>query len=163
VAAVAAIVDSWRFAPAGFGLQAGRWARLDLGAFSVAQPVDFAYQQFNEWQRFIADQYTFVALRTQPAMRPVEEVLAALIRDASEGMADFVAGDAHRFPLGGTVWQRVTFRYTAADGVETWGFIMVKLAEGQEVVAWAEAPATAYNELEPGVFLVMVADLSLRP
>jgi hypothetical protein len=163
VAAVAAIVDSWRFAPAGFGLQAGRWARLDLGAFSVAQPVDFAYQQFNEWQRFIADQYTFVALRTQPAMRPVEEVLAALIRDASEGMADFVAGDAHRFPLGGTVWQRVNFRYTAADGVETWGFIMVKLAEGQEVVAWAEAPATAYNELEPGVFLVMVADLSLRP
>jgi hypothetical protein len=40
---------------------------------------------------------------------------------------------------------------------------MVKVENGREVVAWAEAPATTYNQLESDVFLLMIADLTLTP
>jgi hypothetical protein len=159
--AVATIAQSWQFAQAGFGLRPGEWATVDLEAFSVAQPADFAYQPYNEWQRFVADRHTFVALRSQPVTRPVADVLAALVRDAGAGVTDFNADEPYPLPLGRAVWQRVDFSYAAADGTEIWGFIMVKVEGDQEVVAWAEAPATVYNGLEGDVFLVMIADLAL--
>lgn len=65
------------------------------------------------------------------------------------------------FPLAGHVWDRVNFAYTAADGTEIWGFIMTRVSDGQEVVAWAEAPATTYNELESTVFLTLISDMRL--
>jgi hypothetical protein len=61
--------------------------------------------------------------------------------------------------LGGYVWDRANFAYTAVDGTEIWGFIMTRVNDGQEVVAWAEAPAATYNELEPTVFLTVIADM----
>ena len=73
-----------------------------------------------------------------------------------------LCGGAERpfpFLLAGYLWDRVNFAYTAADGTEIWGFIMTRVSEGQEVVAWAEAPATTYNELEQTVFLTVIADL----
>jgi hypothetical protein len=39
---------------------------------------------------------------------------------------------------------------------------MARVEEGQDVVAWAEAPSGKYNQLESTVFLTMVADLALR-
>lgn len=159
IAAVRQLQQSWQFTSQGFGLKPGEWAEVNLAAFSVAHPLDFHYQAQGEWQRFIADGHTFVALRAQPETRPSLDVLAALVRDAGYGMAGFGAERPFAFPLAGHVWDRANFAYTAADGTEIWGFIMTRISEGQEIVAWAEAPAAAYNDLEPTVFLTVIADM----
>lgn len=161
ITAVDILASSWRFVDAGTGLPPGDWAQIDLDAFTIAQPSDFFYQEVNDWQRFSSDRSTFVALRTQPETRPAAEVLTALLRDAGVGVTDFVAEPAFRLLLGGAVWDRANFSYESVDGRTIWGFLMVKIEAGQEVVAWAEAPSTTYNDLEQNVFLVMVADLSL--
>ena len=161
VTAVAALADSWRFVDIGAGLPPGDWARINLTDFTVAQPADFVYQPVHEWQRFSSDRSTFVALRTQPQTGPESEVLAALLRDAGAGVANFAAEPAVGVLLGGAVWQRADFSYEADNGRVIWGFVMVKIEAGQEVVAWAEAPADIYNQLEQTIFLTMIADLSL--
>lgn len=161
ITAVDTIASSWQFVPAGIGLPPGEWAQIDLASFTVARPRDFAYEEVNDWQRFSSDRYTFVALRTQPASLAAPDVLAALVRDAGIGMVDFNAEPAFATLLGGSIWQRSNFSYRVDNGRSIWGFIMVKLENGREVVAWAEAPSETYNELEQSVFLTMVADLSL--
>ncbi len=127
----------------------------------MAQPSDFIYQEVNGWQRFSRDGHTFVALRIQPATLGTADVLTALIRDAGAGVGNFTANEPFRFPLTGAAWLRADFSYDTTDGNEIWGFIMVKLQDGLEVVAWAEAPAATYNELESAIFLLMIADMSL--
>jgi hypothetical protein len=161
ITAVQTMADSWQFAQTGFGLQPGDWAKVDFEAYSVAQPADFAFQEFNGWQRFVANRDTFLALRTQPATLNRDQVLAALVRDAGSGVNDFASGTPFLLPLGGGTWQRADFSYTNGDGLEIWGFIMVKVENGWEVVAWAEAPSITYNQLESDVFLLMIADLTL--
>jgi hypothetical protein len=162
ITAVDMLVASWQFVDTGTGLPPGDWAQVDLAAFTVAQPADFVYQEVNDWQRFSSDRSTFVALRTQSETRPALDVLAALLRDAGAGVDSFAAEPAFRLLLGGAVWERANFSYEMDDGRTIWGFLMVKIEAGQEVVAWAEAPSTTYNDLEQNVFLVMVADLSLE-
>ncbi|MEJ2747913.1 MAG: clostripain-related cysteine peptidase, partial [Anaerolineae bacterium] len=161
ITAVDTLAASWRFINAGTGLPPGDWARIDLDAFTVAQPADFIYQEVNDWQRFSSDRSTFVALRIQPETRSAPDVLAALLRDAGAGVDNFVAEPAFRMLLGGAIWERANFSYVANDGRTIWGFLMAKIEAGQEVVAWAEAPSSTYNDLEQTVFLVMIADLSL--
>jgi hypothetical protein len=160
--AVSTIAASWQFVTVGAGLPPGQWAQIDLDAFTVARPTDFVYQELGGWQRFSSDPTTFLALRSQPATLPASEVLAALVRDAGGDVANFTANAPFRMLLGGAVWDRVDFGYTLSDGRAAWGFIMVKIEDGQEVVAWAEAPADTYNALEQNVFLTMIADLALR-
>ncbi len=161
VAAMQMMAASWQFAQAGFGLQPGDWAKVDFEAYTVAQPSDFVFQEYSGWQRFVANKDTFVALRTQPATLESSEVLAALVRDAGAGVNAYEAEDPYLLPLGGATWQRADFSYANGNGVEIWGFIMAKVENGREVVAWAEAPATTYNQLETNVFLLMIADLTL--
>ncbi|MCB8922782.1 MAG: hypothetical protein H6662_14435 [Ardenticatenaceae bacterium] len=159
ITAVTTLITSWQFTGAGFGVQPGQWAQRDLAHFSVAQPADFTYQPTNDWQRFSADRDTFVALRVRPASADVDTALANLVRDAGNGVSDFAAQEPRRFALGAVPWQRVDFAYTNGDGKEIWGFVMVKMEGGQEVVAWAEAPRSTYNDLETRVFLVMIAGM----
>ena len=161
ITAVDMLAESWKFVDTGTGLPPGDWAQLDLDAFTVAQPADFVYQEVNDWQRFSSDRSTFVALRTQPETRTAPDVLAALLRDAGAGVDSFAAEPAFQLLLGGAVWDRANFSYEMGDGRIIWGFLMVKIEAGQEVVAWAEAPSTTYNDLEQNIFLMMVADLSL--
>jgi clostripain len=163
LSAANALLDSWQFRPARFGMQPGDWATIELEAFSVAQPTDFAYQEVNGWQRFSSDRFTFVALRTQPSTSDAAEALAALIRDAGRGVNEFEAGDPFRYALAGNVWLRSEFGYQTADGGEIWGFIMVRNEEDTEIVAWSEAPSSKYNSLESDIFLTMIADMSLAP
>ncbi len=161
VTAIAQISDSWQFAPAGFGLQPGQWATVDFDTFSVAQPADFVYQEFNGWQRFGSGQFVFVALRTQTVSTDLDSTMTQLLQEAGAGVAGFTADESFLFALGEAIWQRVDFAYTLDDGTEIWGYLMVRFEEGQAVVAWVEAPATAYNRLETAVFLTMIADLEL--
>jgi len=82
-----------------------------------------------------------------------------LVRDAGNGVEGFEAERPFLFPLAGHLWDRVNFAYTATDGTEIWGYIMTRVSDGQEIVAWAEAPATTYNDLKATVFLTVIADL----
>lgn len=161
ITAVSQLLTSWQFTGAGFGLQPGHWATIDLDAFTLPKPADFTYQPTNTWQRFSTDAHTFVALRRQPAARTVDAALSTLVSDASAGVNNFHADPARRFALNETVWQRVDFSYTA-DNQEIWGFIMIRQVNGQEIVAWAEAPRTTFTPLESTVFLVMIADLTMK-
>jgi hypothetical protein len=162
ITAVDVIASSWQFVSAGTGLPPGRWAQVDLAAFSIAQPADFVYQEVNNWQRFSNGRHAFVALRAQPTTLPGTDALSALIRDAGEGMQAFVAEAPFTTLLGDAIWERVNFSYALEDGRAIWGFIMIKEEDGHEVVAWAEAPADVYNELEQTAFLLMIADLDLN-
>ncbi len=161
VAAVGTIADTWEFAGAGIGLQPGKWATIDLETFSVAQPANFIYQQVNGWEKFSSGSYTFAALRTQSASLDTTDVVAALVRDAGADVENFNSGAPYLFPLGGHVWTRADFSYDVAGLGTVWGFIMARVEDGLEVVAWAEAPAAQYNDLESGTFLTMIADLTL--
>ncbi len=156
------IADTWESGTVGVGLQPGQWATVDLETFSVAQPANFTYQQANGWERFNAGQYTFVALRTQPASRDTAAVVTALVRDAGAGVDNFRASEPTLFPLAGYVWHRVDFSYDVAGLGTVWGFIMARVAGEQEVVAWAEAPSASYNDLATNTFLTMIADMTLR-
>lgn len=161
VDAFVTLADTWEFAEAGIGLQPGQWATVDLDAFSVAQPANFTYQKAEDWERFNAGQYTFVALRSQPASLDTAVVVAALARDAGADVENFNSGEPFLFPLGGTIWTRVDFSYDVAGLGTIWGFVMAREENGQEIVAWAEAPSATYNSLETGDFYTMIADMSL--
>lgn len=156
------IADTWESGTVGIGLQPGQWGTVDLESFSVAQPANFTYQQANGWERFNAGQYTFVALRTQPASRDTTAVVTALVRDAGAGVDNFRASEPTLFPLAGYVWHRVDFSYDVAGLGTVWGFIMARVEGEQEVVAWAEAPSASYNELATNTFLTMIADMTLK-
>lgn len=160
--AVADIAASWQTIAVGSGLQPGRWATVDLERFSVVKRADFVNSRQGEWEKFAADSQTFVALRTAAAQFSEVAVLSSLVQAAGSEVSDFAAERPFRTLLGGAVWQRVDFSYVNGDSEEIWGFVMVRVADGQEISAWAEAPRAVYNELESEVFLLMIADLTLR-
>lgn len=153
------LVESWSSRPARFGVQPGNWQAVDLEGFSVAQPAGFSYQEINSWQRFSSDRHTFVALRSQPTTISTPEVLAALMRDAAQGVDGFEQNEPFLSPLSGRLWLRSDFTYAVGASDKIWGFIMVTVDGGRELVAWAEAPSTTYNSLESDLFLVMISDI----
>ncbi|MFZ1399793.1 MAG: hypothetical protein WAS33_23005, partial [Candidatus Promineifilaceae bacterium] len=162
-AVVQTLADSWAYRDVGIGLQPGRWPIATLDGFTVAQPASFAYQQVGSWEWFGAGATTFVALRTEPTALDTLGVVNTLVRDASDGVENFqLDGDPYEFPLGGLLWLRVDFSYEDPDAGTVWGFLMARVEDGQDIVAWAEAPSGEYNRLESTVFLTMIADLALR-
>lgn len=156
------IAESWTYRDVGIGLQPGRWPVATLDGFTVAQPATFAYQQVGSWEWFGAGATTFVALRTEPTTLDTLGVVTTLARDAGADVQNFMVGEPYQFPLAGAVWLRVDFSYDDPDEGTIWGFLMARVEEGQDIVAWAEAPASSYNQLESPVFLTMIADLALR-
>lgn len=161
-AVVQTIADSWAYRDVGIGLQPGRWPIATLDGFTVAQPATFAYQQVGSWEWFGAGATTFVALRTEPTTLDTNGVVTTLARDAGADVENFEVGEPYQFPLGGTVWLRVDFSYDDPEAGTIWGFLMARVEEEQDIVAWAEAPSDKYNQLETAVFLTMIADLALR-
>ncbi|WP_420627169.1 hypothetical protein, partial [Candidatus Leptofilum sp.] len=161
-AVVQTIADSWAYRDVGIGLQPGRWPIATLDGFTVAQPATFAYQQVGSWEWFGAGTTTFVALRTEPTTLDTRGVVTSLVRDAGADVQNFEVGEPYEFPLGGLLWLRVDFSYEDPEAGTVWGFLMARVEDGQDIVAWAEAPANQYNQLENSVFLTMIADLALR-
>jgi hypothetical protein len=158
------LIESWQFQPVGFGLQPGNWARLELDDFSVSAPSEFSYEKLpNGWELFSADHATFVALRAEPATGDDRPALARYWAGvAGQEVRNFNTGEVYRFSLANSSWARIDFSYTHDDGSAVRGFILATIAGGQDVVAWAEAPAAQFEHLENGVFLVTISDLTLR-
>lgn len=158
------IIGSWVFQPVGFGLYPGNWATLTLDGFTVSKPEEFTYEELeNGWQLFTGETSdTFVALRTDPDSGAGRlPLLADWLAVAGDGVEGFATGDPYRFTLADNLWVRGDFDYVNEDGLLIRGFIMVTLRDGQEIVAWAEAPANAFPDLENQVFLVIISDLTL--
>ncbi len=156
------IASSWAYRDVGFGLQPGRWPTAALDGFTVAQPATFAYQRVGSWEWFGAGATTFVALRTEPTTLDTRGVITTLAQDAGADVANFEMAQPYPFPLGGAVWQRLDFSYDDPEVGTVWGFLMARVEDGQDIVAWAEAPSETYNQLETAVFLTMIADLTPR-
>jgi hypothetical protein len=89
-------------------------------------------------------------------------VVTTLARDAGADVENFEVGEPYRFPLAGAVWLRVDFSYNDPEEGTIWGFLMARVEDSQDIVAWAEAPSDRYNQLETAVVLTMIADLALR-
>ncbi|MCB0008310.1 MAG: hypothetical protein KDE04_17720, partial [Anaerolineales bacterium] len=156
------LLASWTFKPAGFGLFPGAWARLDQGDFAVAYPTDFNYTlQGDGWNLFDAGNNTFLALRTDEDSGAGPLPILNHWLDSTDDIDGFQAGETYRFALAGLIWARVDISWVADENREIRGFIMVAVVDGQEIVAWGEAPALVYQEIERSTFLVMIADFDL--
>ena len=156
------LLASWEFKPTGFGLFPGDWARLDSGEFAVAYPSDFSYSLLSDgWNLFDAGNSTFLALRIDEDSD--NGALAILQRwiDSTSGINAFSSSDAYRYALDGLIWARVDISWIDEGGRDIWGFIMVAVVDGREIVAWGEAPSLVYNETERSTFLVMISDFDL--
>jgi hypothetical protein len=159
------LAANWTSRPARFGQQAGEWAKTLLdspGDITLAHPADFVYQTVNNWHRFSRDRTTFAAFRSQAAGPDASEVIATLVRDAGSGVDGFAVGQNTLFLLSGAVWLRSDFTYSASNGNEIQGFVMVRSEQGTETAVWVEAPTLAFDRLESNVFLLMIADLTAR-
>lgn len=164
LAAAIELIDSWAFQPAYFGLYPGNWSTLSTDDFTIARPLTFDHEPLdNGWQLFTGeDSDTFIALRADPDSGSGREaVLTNWVRVASEGVASFISADPYRYALADNVWLRRDFEYIADDGALMRGFILVTLRQGREIVAWAEAPAAAFPDLENQTFLPLISGLAL--
>lgn len=145
---------SWQFAPPA----PTQWTTFDTSTLHILQPPGSNHELSNDWHR-LATAGHFLAYRFQPASREPDAAVRALVQSAGQAVANFNAGDPYPFLLGGQVWQRADFSYLSGEGTETIGLIMVRDEGGQEIAAWAEAPATEFAELSENIFLVSIADL----
>jgi hypothetical protein len=152
------LAAGWQFVPPA-GAAADAWRRLAVDGLLVGQPPGFDYRPTESWRRFVADGPAFIALRAQPQSRPVAESLAALRRNAGQGLADFAPQPAAPRVLGMRTWLLAEFGYTAVSGAPVQGFIAVSAVDGRQIAAWAEAPADAYPARLSDVFLTLLASL----
>jgi len=158
LATLETIAATWQFLPPRLGLGAEPWTTLNIGEFRVRYPADYAYQEFNNWQRFAADPQTFVAARIQPAGRTPAEVMAALLQTAAEGVSNFTADEPQRLYYAGRVWERNDFSYTDPNGAIVSGLLLSRQDGEMEIAVWAEAPDPAGDLLET-VFLPAAASI----
>ncbi|MFK7800970.1 MAG: clostripain-related cysteine peptidase [Anaerolineae bacterium] len=161
------IAQSWRFRPIGSGLFPGRWPRVDLDRISVPNPEDFDQRESGGWQRFQAgfDSRIFMALRTDAEVdRSVDESLGFWAKLAADGVNGYSETPSFRLAVRDRIWARRDFSYVGSSGQEVWGFIMVsESAESNEqIIAWAEAPAANYNQVEQNVFAIMLTEIERR-
>ena len=161
------IAQTWAFRPVGSGLFPGRWPTVDLDRISVPNPEDFQQRESGGWQRFQAgfDSRIFMALRTETgADRTVEESLSFWAGLAADGVNNYAESPSFRIAVRNRIWARRDFSYVGSAGQEIWGFIMVTETNesGEQVIAWAEAPAANYNQMEQNVFAIMLTELEQR-
>lgn len=158
IALVDRLVESWTFRPVGAEHFPGQWTRLDAGTFSVAAPQGVEHETLdNGWQRFSGDD-AFISLRRDPSSGATRRgVLDRWLAVAARGVEQFMAADPGDAALAGRLWARADFEYQGRDGAVR-GFVMAAIVGGEEIVAWAEAPAAAFGEVEESVFLLLMAD-----
>lgn len=169
VATVQRLIESWTFQPVGAQQFPGEWTRLDAGPFSVAVPHDATHEILdNGWQRFSGED-AFISLRRDPSSGATrQDLLDRWLAVAARGVEQFVAADPTDVPLAGRLWARSDFEYQGRNGAVR-GFVMAAIVGGEEIVAWAEAPAaavldeassneTSLPEVEESGFLLLLAD-----
>jgi hypothetical protein len=147
VATIDTLAATWQFLPPRLGFGPEPWSTLNIGQFRLRYPADFAYQEYNNWQRFAADPQTFVAVRIQPAARTPAEAMSGLLQTAAEGVTGFSAEEPQRFFYAGHVWERNDFTYSDAGGNPVRGLLLSRQDGETEVAVWAEMADSASDLL----------------
>ena len=156
------LLRSWRFQPLLTGSFAGQWTELVTDQFTVSYPVAFSYaEQANGWHQWSASLGTFMAVRLDAAADRSADTILRTWLSATSDKTGFQAVAPYAQQLGSHTWQRSDFTWTAEDGSQVSGFIMVTLIGDQALVAWAEAPTVYYSHAERTTFRLILADLSL--
>ena len=158
VATLDTIAATWQFLPPRLGFGPEPWSTLNVGDFRLRYPANFAYEEYNTWQRFAADSQTFVAVRVQPAGRTPAEAMAGLLATAAEGVTGFTADEPQRFFYAGRVWERNDFSYSDANGNPVRGLLLSRQEGETEIAVWAEAPDST-DDLIATVFLPVAASI----
>jgi hypothetical protein len=151
VAAMDTIAATWQFLPPRLGFGPQTWATLNVGEFRLRYPVGYAYQEYNNWQRFAADPQTFVAVRIQPAARTPAEAMSGLLQTAAEGVTGFTAEEPQRFFYAGRVWERNDFTYSDANGNPVRGLLLSRQDGETEIAVWAEMASSESDLLATAV------------
>ena len=138
VATIDTLAATWQFLPPRLGFGPEPWSTLNVGEFRLRYPAGFAYQEYNNWQRFAADPQTFVAVRIQPAARTPAEAMSGLLQTAAEGVTGFTADEPQRFFYAGRVWERNDFTYSDAGGSLVRGLLLSRQDGETEIAVWAE-------------------------
>lgn len=160
LATLGLIADTWEFADTAVGLPS--WQQAQDAPFQMAFPPDFSQQTVGDWYKFSRQPDTFMAWQLLPEPADSVALMAEWVQTIGQGLQTFNARPPYLLPLNGQAWARTDFSYDVADGVTIWGFVMVRVEAGQLLMAWAEAPGATYNELAPGPFMTMAADLRLK-
>jgi len=138
VATIDTLAATWQFLPPRLGFGPEPWSTLNVGEFRLRYPAGFAYQEYNNWQRFAADPQTFVAVRIQPAARTPAEAMSGLLQTAAEGVTGFTADEPQRFFYAGRAWERNDFTYSDANGSLVNGLLLSRQDGEAEIAVWAE-------------------------
>jgi len=157
IAIVDRLIESWTFRPFTVERLPDRWRELEAGPFTVAAPQGVTYELLdNGWQRFSGGDH-FISLRRDPTSGATRHgVLDRWLSVASRGVDQFAAADPRRLALAGRLWSRADFQYQGREGTVR-GFVMATVVGGEEIVAWAEAPVAAFDDLENTLFLLLLA------
>jgi hypothetical protein len=131
---------------------------MEAPPFYVALPAGYRQRALdNGWQLF-QDGASFVALRSDPASGEGREaIVARWLQVATRGVAAFTAGETGVELLGDQVWSRADFSYDGDDGPVA-GLVMATVVDGNEIAAWAEAPADAFAARMETDFRILIAD-----
>ncbi|MFT5195208.1 MAG: hypothetical protein ACI85U_002227, partial [Candidatus Promineifilaceae bacterium] len=161
------VAQTWKFRPIGSGLFPGRWPRVDLDRISVPSPEDFEQRESGEWQKFQAnyDSRIFMALHTEiTTERSIDESLNFWAAVAADGVVGYSETPSFHIAIRDRVWSRRDFSYIDDSGQEIWGFIMAVGSTDNEgsIIAWAEAPAANYNQMEQNIFAIMLTEIEQR-
>jgi hypothetical protein len=128
-------------------------------------PATYRYQQLkNGWERF-SNEDGFVAFRNQSASGIGRRQLLADWLDVARGeVSSFTAEEQVQLALAGHHWSRADFSFEDEEDGPVRGFLMATIHDEQEIVAWAEAPAALFPDLERERYLTMVAEwMAHRP
>ena len=151
------IVASWRFAPVDAGSWPEQWATTTRSSLTVTLPPTYRHETLdNGWELF-KDGPAFLAVRGDAISGEGGDSIAQhWTAVAARGVDAFDSEDPRPLALGRSLWSRVDFTYEGDDGPVS-GVVLATVYGGQEVVAWAEAPAGSFQQLWNDHFLVSLA------
>ncbi len=163
------LVASWNYRPVGVGLFPAKWPVVDLEKIAVPNPADFEQDDKGAWQRFSAnwDDKVFIAFNSSAVSdQPATERINSLANAAADGALGYEETATFRIAINDRIWARRDFSYVKSSGQEIWGFLMVSEPSGsddaEQIMVWAEAPASLYNRLDQNVFVVMLTQLEVE-
>lgn len=155
------LAGSWQRLPSESILNA--WTSITVEGQRIQYPSVLAYQELNGWHRLSDTPQSFVAVRVQPATRPIPEATGALLATAAEGVADFTPDPTEQRFFAGHLWDQTSFTYRDANDQAVLGLLLLRQGPGQEIAVWAESPAEGDTSEFTRIALAIAASIAPAP
>ncbi len=153
------VAATWQFVPIREGQWPEQWRRTEVGPLSVWLPGSYEHSVLENGWALFQDGDAFLAVRQEAISgRPPAEVGNYWADVAARGVDDFEADELQPYALRDALWSRVAFQYDSARGLVA-GLILATVYDGQEVVAWIEAPADSLDGLLADFYLPALAGM----